>query len=138
MEPHGLAPTLRAVHRPGTLEHVGYLLTDSCSPPCVIPCDRLGIPIGTAGSAADGVELLLSTARSGDDEVFEALLPPILTDDVDPRFAEPDWVWRRVVIVEIGPARAVLRPQYPEPGERGRTVEVAIPADDLVHRARSA
>jgi hypothetical protein len=132
---HGTAPTLRAVHRPDSREHVGYLLTDACDPPCVIPCDRLGIPVGPAGSAMDGVELLMAGDRSGADEVFEALLPEPLTEDVDPRFAEADWIWRRVVIVEAGPALAVLRPQHPSPAELGRTIEVAIPADDLLHRA---
>lgn len=136
LQPHGIAPTLRAVHRPGTSEHVGYLLTDSCTPPCVIPCDRLGIPVGATASAADGIELLLNADRSDTIEVFEALLPPVLTDDVDPHSAEADWVWRRVVVVEIGPASATLRPEHPSPTERGRTFEVPIPADDLLHRAR--
>ena len=92
------------------------------------------MPLST-DSQCDMTSPVTGPSRSVADEVFEALLPPVLTDDVDPHSAEADWVWRRMVIVEIGPARAVLRPQEPSPAERGRTIEVAIPADDLLHRA---
>ena len=136
MDAHGNGPTYRAVRRADDGEHVGYLLTDSCDPPCVIPCDLLGIPLGSAGSAADGVELLSATGLQAIAGVFEAMLPSELTDDVDPHAAEAGWIWRRVRVVSVSPSRAVLELDAPGPAERGRRIEVPIPADDLLHRAR--
>lgn len=126
----------RPVHRADDGEHVGYLLVDACEPPCVIPCDLLGLPLAAASSPELAQALLERDGLAAVDGQFEALLPPVLTPGVDPGRAETDWVWRRVVVVEVSPSRAVLRPASPLPAERGIGVEVPIPADDLLHRAR--
>ncbi len=138
MNPHGNAAAYRPVHRREDGTHVGYLLVDGCAPPCVIPCDLLGIPLGTTEDAEAGAALLARDGLAAMQDAFEALLPRPLTEDVDPHAAAADWVWRRMVVVEVGPARATLRPEAPDPAERGRTVEIPLPADDLLHRARSA
>jgi|GEM_PF-7074085 len=136
MDRHSGAAGYRAVRRPEDGEHVGYLLVDACEPPCVIPCDLLGIPLAGAMREADAERLLVLDGLAAVAEPFEALLPPVLGADVDPTAAQPGWTWRRVLVIEVGPSRAVLRPENPAPAEAGCTVEVAIPADELLHRAR--
>lgn len=137
MDARGIGPNYRHVVDPVGGRPIGYLLSDSCSPPCVIPCDRLGIPVGAASSEDDAAAALVRLAREGAPEVFEALLPATLPDDhIDAHLAESDWIWRRVVVVESGPTRAAVRPETPTPGEAGRVVWFSIPADDLLHRAR--
>lgn len=41
--------------------------------------------------------------------------------------------WDRVVIAEVLPGHALLRPMYAWPEEAGRYLRIDLPADDILH-----
>jgi hypothetical protein len=44
---------------------------------------------------------------------------------------QPGWEWHPVVLVEVSPAGAVVRPEWPAPGDTGRA-SLPVPVGDLL------
>jgi hypothetical protein len=112
-------------------EHVGYLVPDG-APGLVLPVTLVGCALGPAGDAATATVLLRARGLTALDRRWWCRLPDELPAGVLPA-GEPaaDWSWQPVVLVEVSPTGATVRPEFAAPGDAGRAA-LPVPVGSLL------
>jgi hypothetical protein len=106
------------VRRPDDGERVGYLVPEG---DLVVPVSLVGTPLGAAGSEVDATALLLARGLGALDRRWWCRLPdPLPRGLLDASAPGADWSWQPVVLVEVSPTRATVRPEFVAPGRTGR------------------
>ena len=119
------------VHRPADGEHVGYLVPDG-APDLVLPVSLIGCALGPAHDRATAGALLRARGLAALDRRWWCRLPDALPAGVlDASEPEPGWTWQPVVLVEVSPAGATVRPEFAAPGETGQAA-LPVPVGGLL------
>ena len=112
-------------------EQVGWLALDS-TPGLVLPLLLTGTPLAGPRSAEDAAELLRERGMGALDRRWWARLPDGQLSGLLPiSRPQPDWDWHPVVLVEVSPAGATVRPESATPGDTGRA-SLPVPVGDLL------
>ena len=121
-----------AFHRPNDGELTGYL-DPSAAPGLFTPLNLIGHILGEPGSRAHAESVLADRGLTSLANYWWCLAPrPLPAERVDLRPPQPEWEWRRVVIVELDKTACTVRPALPYPEEEDVTLTVALPADDVL------
>lgn len=98
------------------------------------PMNLLGVALGEPDSRTGAVRTVTSDAMPSIGGAWWCRAPRPLTEPLlDARAVAETEEWQRMVVVELTPDRALLRPMYAWPEETGRLLEVALPATGVVH-----
>jgi hypothetical protein len=120
-----------AVRRPDDDEVVGYLVPDGGTD--AVPTSLVGTALGTAQPSSAARAVLVGTGLRALDRRWWCRLPGSLPPGrLDAARPDDDWTWRPVVLVEVGPDGAVVRPEWPEPAELLATAILPVPVDGLL------
>lgn len=126
MIPTGWTP----VHRADG-EQVGWLAPDGDAQ-LVRPLLLTGTPLAGPLPADDAAALLRDRGLRALDRRWWARLPGEPLKGVQPvDRPQAGWEWHPVVLVEISPAGAVVRPEFAGPGDTGRAA-LPVPVGDLL------
>lgn len=125
--------SLELVTHPESLERLGYLREVEGGH--WEPLDLLGIPLGSPGLRDAAIAAVEAGGLAALDQVWWVRAPtPMVETRLDARSVGEEIDWRRMVIVELTPDRALLRSEIPWPEESGKLVSVALPAADVLWR----
>jgi hypothetical protein len=123
--------SLELVRRPEDGERLGYLRELGGS--LFEPLNLLGIPLGEPGSREDAVSVVQTEGLKAIDQRWWVRAPnPMVETRLDARTVDKSVDWRRMVVVELTPDRALLRSEIPWPEESGKLVSVDLPAADVL------
>jgi hypothetical protein len=112
-------------------ELVGYLAPVG-GPDRVHPLLLTGSALGPTGTVDDARSLLVARGLAALDRRWWCRLPGTLPSGVLAAGSPPaDWEWHPVVLVEVSPAGATVRPEFMEPGQTGRAA-LPVPVGDLL------
>jgi hypothetical protein len=124
--------SLELVTRPEDWERLGYL--QKLGSGRWEPLNLLGIPLGEAMSRDDAIELVRAEGLASISRPWWIRAPmPMVESRLDARSVDASVDWRRMVVVELTPDRALLRSEIPWPEESGRLVSVTLPATDVLY-----
>jgi hypothetical protein len=122
------------VHRPADGEHVGYLAP--AGDDAVVPLTLVGTALGNASSRDAATSLLVERGLAELARRWFCRLPPVLPPGVLAAVPpQGTWAWRPVVLVEVSPTGARLRPEWPAPEERTAGAELPVPVGDHLRPA---
>ena len=125
--------TLDVVTRPDDLERLGYLREADGGH--WEPLDLLGVPIGEPRAREDAVQLVRAEGLASLNQPWWVRAPmPMVETRLDARSVDEETDWRRMVVVELTPDRALLRSEIPWPEESNKLVSVDLPAADVLLR----
>jgi len=120
-----------AFRRPNDGELTGYL--SPVGDGVFVPLNLIGHPLGDPGTRAQSESVLADRGLTSLANYWWVLSPrPFPPDDFDLRSPEPDWEWRRIVIVELDKNECTVRPALPYPEEESSIATVSLPADDIL------
>lgn len=122
---------LELVTRPDDWERLGYLreVGDGTWEPLTL----LGIPLGEPRSREEALAVVRAEGLGIVARPWWVRAPnPMVESWVDARSIDESVEWRRMVIVELTPDRALLRSEIPWPEESGKLVCVDLPAADVL------
>jgi hypothetical protein len=112
-------------------EQVGWLAPDG-GPGLVQPLLLTGAALADARGREQAVALLRARGLSALDRRWWARLPDTPLAGVQPvDRPEPAWDWHPVLLVEVSPAGATVRPEFAGPGDTGRA-SLPLPVGDLL------
>ena len=98
----------------------------------VVPVTLVGTPLGAARTHADATALLLSRGLAVLDRRWWCRLPDSLPRGVlDAGEPDADWSWQPVVLVEVSPTGATVRPEFVAPGQTGQAA-LPVPVGGLL------
>ena len=121
-----------AFHRPSDGELTGYL-DPSDGDGHFVPLNLIGHPLGVPGTRTEAESVLGDRGLISLANYWWCLAPrPLPAAGVDLRDPQPDWEWRRVVIVELDRDACTVRPALPYPEEEEVVLTVRLPADDVL------
>ena len=123
---------LVSVIRPGDGERIGFLrqLDDAHWE----ALNLLGIRLGKPGSRDDAERRVTSEAMASLAQPWWCRVPRPLSEPlVDARTVDEAESWDRVVVAEVLPGHALLRPMYAWPEESGHYLRIDLPAADILH-----
>lgn len=121
-----------AFHRPGDGELTGYLEPDDDGS-AFTPLNLIGHVLGDPGSRAHAESVLADRGLTSLANYWWCLAPrPLPPEGVDLRRPQPEWEWRRVVIVDLDTSGCTVAPALPYPEEEGVNLAVSLPADDVL------
>lgn len=122
---------LETVTRPGGGERIGYLRRIDESQ--WEPLNLLGISLGASGSRNEAIQSIHADGLASVDQVWWVRAPtPMVVSRLDARSVDETTDWRRMVVVELTPDRALLRSEIPWPEESSKLVSVDLPAADVL------
>lgn len=122
---------LELVTRPDDWERLGYLR--KLAEGTWEPLNLLGIPIGEPRPREEALAVVRSQGLKAIDQPWWIRAPmPMVESWVDARSVDESVEWRRMVVVELTPDRALLRSEIPWPEESGKLVCVDLPAADVL------
>lgn len=125
--------SLELVTQPDGYERLGYLRVAESG--CWEPLNLLGIPLGEAEDREDAVGVVQSQGLASLNRAWWVRAPmPMVDTRVDARSVGEDVDWRRMVVVELTPDRALLRSEIPWPEESSKLLVVELPATDVLLR----
>jgi hypothetical protein len=120
-----------AFHRPGDGELTGYL-EPTGEDGVFVPLNLIGHRLGDAGSRAHAESVLVDRGLISLANYWWCLAPqPLPESGADLRDPQPDWEWRRIVIVELDKNTCTVSPALPHPDEENSTAVITLPADDV-------
>jgi hypothetical protein len=126
-----IPPNWQPVHRVTDGEHVGYLVPDG-APGLVLPVSLIGCALGPAHDRESAGALLRTRGLPALDRRWwcrlPAALPPGVLDVSEP---DADWSWQPVVLVEVSPTGATVRPEFVVPGQTGQAA-LPVPVGGLL------
>ena len=120
------------VIRPDDGEHVGYLapVGDAWQ-----PINLLGFPLADATNRDEATETAVRLGLASLNGNWWCRAPlPMAHTEAELRHPQPDWEWRKVVVVELNETTASLRPAIAWPEEQGRTTTISLPATELLRQ----
>jgi hypothetical protein len=121
-----------AFRRPGDGDLTGYL-EPTGEDGVFVPLNLIGHPLGHPGSRAQAESVLLDRGVMSLANYWWCLAPrPLPAEGLDLRAIQPDWEWRRMVIVELDKLTCTVRPALPYPEEESATAVISLPADDVL------
>jgi len=121
-----------AFRRPSDGELTGYLEPLDAEG-TYVPLNLIGHVLGEAGSRAHAESVLADRGLTSLANYWWCLAPrPLPSSNLDLRDRQPNWEWRRVVIVELEQDACTVRPALPYPEEEGIVLTVSLPADDVL------
>jgi hypothetical protein len=121
-----------AFHRPNDGELTGYLAPTE-EDGVFVPLNLIGHRLGDPGSRTEGESVLLDRGSISLANYWWCLAPrPLPQSGTDLRDPQPDWEWRRVVIVDLDRLSCTVRPALPYPEEQSAVAVVTLPADDVL------
>jgi hypothetical protein len=132
--PDGTASSQRiTVIRPVDGEHVGYLVSAGDA---WLPQNLVGFPVGEATDREAAERLAVERGLASLDGAWWCRAPkPFPTTEAELRSPEPDWPWRKVVIVEVTASTCTIRPALAWPEEASVVASLTLPVDDLLRTA---
>jgi hypothetical protein len=114
-------------------EQVGWLAPDGADGR-VRPLLLTGAPLAGPLPVEDAASLLRDRGLRALDRRWWTRLPGAPLRGVLPvDRPQPDWDWHPVVLVEVSPAGAVVRPEFAGPGDTGRAA-LPVPVGDLLRQ----
>ena len=130
-QPPVIPPGWQPVHRPADGEHVGYLVPDG-APGLVLPVSLIGCALGPAHDPATAGALLRARGLAALDRRWWCRLPdPLPAGVTDVSEPAAHWTWQPVVLGEVSPAGATVRPECVAPGQTGQAA-LPVPVGGLL------
>lgn len=111
---------------------MGYLAPGP-SPETFVPLNLIGHPLGDAGTRSHAESVLGDRGLISLANYWWCLAPQRFPETgLDLRAVQPEWEWRRIVIVELDATQASVRPALPYDDEETALAVVTLPADDVL------
>lgn len=120
------------VRRPADGELVGWTVSEAYDESCVDAVNPVGRTVASAIPVDHAAEVLVAQGLSSLMDPLWALVPASVSRGTDLRRPEPDWQWRRMVLVQLDDTRVWIRPGYPTWQERNVEIPLVLPVDDVL------
>ncbi|HWV23218.1 MAG TPA: hypothetical protein VNZ58_03435 [Thermomicrobiales bacterium] len=131
MESSSWRDNLEMVIRSDDGERIGYLRPESDDRHS--PLNLLGIPVGAPAHREEATDAVKTHAMASLINPWWCRATRPLTEPiVDARTVGEDGQWDRMVVAELTPDRALMRPMYAWPEESGCYLAVDLPAVDIL------
>jgi hypothetical protein len=116
------------VRRESDGELVGYLAPDAVDATLVVPMTLVGSAFGPADTAPRASAALREGGLAALAARWWCRLPKTLPENpIEVTTAKIGWVWRPVLVIEVGTERCSVRPAFAYPDEFKRSAYLAVP-----------